>query len=189
MKWLSDMSKNAIRKRILSQRDALSPLEIASLSQQIAAEFLSSAVYAAASTLALYCSIRSEVVTSGIFAAAVEAGKCVLYPRTVGTTLEFVAVETLESLVASRFGICEPTSGEKLPLSKIDLLVLPGVAFDKQGIRLGYGLGCYDRALAAEGRPTLVGLAYDFQVVASLPREKHDIPVDIVVTERKILST
>jgi 5-formyltetrahydrofolate cyclo-ligase len=181
------MSKNAIRKRILSRRDALSALEIASLSQEVAAQFLSSAVYAAASTLALYCSIRSEVATSGLFAAAVQAGKRVLYPRTVGATLEFVVVESLEALEESRFGICEPRSGEAFPLAAIDLLVLPGVAFDEKGIRLGYGLGCYDRALAAVGRPTLVGLAYDFQVVASLPREAHDIPVDIVVTERKVL--
>jgi 5-formyltetrahydrofolate cyclo-ligase len=182
------MSKNAIRKRILSRRDALSPLEIAALSQEVAAQFLASAVYTAASTLALYCSIRSEVATAGIFTAALQAGKRLLYPRTVGTTLEFVAVETLAALSACRFGICEPQSGEAFPLAKIDLLVLPGVAFDEKGIRLGYGLGCYDRALAAVGRPTLVGLAYDFQVVAALPREEHDIPVDFVVTERKILS-
>jgi 5-formyltetrahydrofolate cyclo-ligase len=182
------MSKNAIRKRILSRRDALSTLAISSLSQEVAGQFLASAAYAAASTLALYCSIRSEVATSDIFAAAQLAGKRVLYPRTVGTTLEFIAVETLEMLEASRFGICEPRSGAAVPLAKIDLLVLPGVAFDEKGIRLGYGLGCYDRALAVIGRPTLVGLAYDFQVVASLPREEHDIPVDIIVTEKKILS-
>lgn len=182
------MSKNAIRKRILSRRDALSAAEITSLSQEVAAQFLSSLPYAAASTLALYCSIRSEVATSGIFAAALRAGKRVLYPRTVGTTLEFVAVETLEALEESRFGICEPRSGEAFPLAAIDLIVLPGVAFDEKGIRLGYGLGCYDRALAEVGQPTLVGLAYDFQIVALLPREEHDIPVDFVVTERKILS-
>ena len=182
------MSKNAIRKRMLSRRDGLSALEIASLSWEVAAQFLSSATYAAASTLALYSSIRSEVATSGIFAAAVQAGKQVLYPRTVGTTLEFVKVETLEALESSRFGICEPRMGEAFPLTKVDLVVLPGVAFDEKGIRLGYGLGCYDRVFAAADRPTLVGLAYDFQVVASLPREEHDIPVDFVVTERKILS-
>jgi 5-formyltetrahydrofolate cyclo-ligase len=102
--------------------------------------------------------------------------------------VEFVAVETLAALQPSRFGICEPRSGEAVPLARIDLVVLPGVAFDKKGIRLGYGLGCYDRALAAIERPTLVGLAYDFQVVNALPREEHDIPVDMVVTERKILS-
>lgn len=182
------MSKNAIRKRILSRRDALSTPEIASLSQEVAAQFLASSAYAAATTLVLYCSIRSEVATAGIFTAALQAGKRVLYPRTVGTTLEFVAVETLETLEVSRFGICEPRSGEAVSLAKIDLIVLPGVAFDEKGIRLGYGLGCYDRALAAVERPTLVGLAYDFQVVAALPREEHDIPVDFVVTERTILS-
>lgn len=182
------MSKNAIRKRILSRRDALSPPEVASLSREVAGHFLASAPYAAASTLVLYSSIRSEVVTFGIFAAAVEVGKRVLYPRTVGTTLEFVAIESLEALKPSRFGICEPWSGEPIPLAEIDLLVLPGVAFDEQGIRLGYGLGCYDRSLAAVKRPTLVGLAYDFQVLPSLPRETHDVPVDFVVTETRILS-
>ncbi len=105
MKWSSDMSKNTIRKRILSRRDALSALEIASLSQEVTGQFLASPVYAVASTLALYCSIRSEVVTSGIFSAALQDGKRILYPRTVGSTLEFVAVESLKELEASRFGI------------------------------------------------------------------------------------
>jgi 5-formyltetrahydrofolate cyclo-ligase len=182
------LSKNAIRKRILARRDALTPTEVVSLSQEVAGHFLTSVTYAAASTLVLYSSIRSEVATFEIFAAAAEVGKRVLYPRTVGTTLEFVAIESLEALAASRFGICEPRSGEAIPLAEIDLLVLPGVAFDEQGIRLGYGLGCYDRALAAVERPTLVGLAYDFQLVPSLPREPHDVPVDFVVTETRILS-
>lgn len=181
------MSKNAIRKRILSRRDALSVHEIASLSTEVASRFLASASFTAAATLALYCSIRSEVATVEIFSAAIRAGKRVLYPRTVGTTLEFVVVESQEALVASRFGIHEP-SGEAVPLAEIDLILLPGVAFDPTGIRLGYGMGCYDRALAVACRPTLAGLAYDFQIVPSLPREEHDIPVDIVVTERQILS-
>ncbi|MBE0504642.1 MAG: 5-formyltetrahydrofolate cyclo-ligase [Desulfuromonadales bacterium] len=182
------MSKNAIRKRILSRRDALSPSEVTLLSRDVAGHFLSSDPYAAAATLVLYSSIRSEVATFEIFAAAVKAGKRILYPRTVGTTLEFVAIESLEALTASRFGIFEPRAGAPIPLAEIDLLVLPGVAFDAQGIRLGYGLGCYDRALAARLRPTLIGLAYDFQVVSALPREVYDVPVDFVVTERRILS-
>lgn len=182
------MSKQAIRKRILNSRDALSLAAIASLSEEITARFLASDSFIAATSLALYSAIRSEVATAGIFVAAQRAGKRVLYPRTAGETLEFVVVESLDTLVASRFGICEPQSGELLPLSEIDLIVLPGVAFDQRGIRLGYGMGCYDRALAEQIGPTLVGLAYDFQVVPALPREEHDIPVHIVVTERKILS-
>lgn len=182
------MSKNAIRKRILSRRDALSPAAIASLSEEVADRLLATDSYAAATTLALYCAIRSEVATAKIFAAALQAGKLVLYPRTVGETLEFVAVESLEALDASRFGIFEPLFGTPVPLAQINLIVLPGVAFDEKGIRLGYGLGCYDRVLAAPTRPTLVGLAYDFQVVPTLPREEHDIPVNFIVTERKILS-
>ena len=182
------MSKNAIRKRILSRRDALSPADIAVLSAEVTTRFLASDAFNATATLALYCAIRSEVETSEVFAAAIRAGKRVLYPRTVGDTLEFVVVESLEALVASRYGIYEPQQGESVPLAEIDLIVLPGVAFDQKGIRLGYGMGCYDRALAIPVSPTLVGLAYDFQIVPSLPREEHDIPVHVVVTERKILS-
>lgn len=182
------MSKDAIRKRILNCRDALSPLEIASLSEAVAAQFLASPAYSAAATVALYSSIRSEVVTSGIFAAACKSGRQLVYPRTVASVLEFVEVQSLDVLEETRFGILEPLRGEALPLSAIDLIVLPGVAFDVNGIRLGYGLGCYDRALAVKERPTLVGLAYDFQVMPSLPQEEHDIPVDLVVTERRILS-
>lgn len=182
------MSKSAIRKRILNRRNALSPAAIASLSAEITERFLATDAFAAVTTLALYCAIRSEVATAEIFAAALRAGKRVLYPRTVGETLEFVAVESLEALVASRFGIYEPLLGAAVPLAQIDLIVLPGVAFDQKGIRLGYGMGCYDRVLANPLRPTLVGLAYDFQIVPSLPWEEHDIPVNVVVTERKILS-
>lgn len=181
------MSKHSIRKRILSRRDALSLANIASLSEEIAARFLATDSFAAASTLALYSAIRSEVTTAKIFTAAIGAGKRVLYPRTVGETLEFVGVESLDALVSSRFGVYEPLSGASTPLAEIDLIVLPGVAFDQNGIRLGYGLGCYDRVLAESVPPTLVGLAYDFQIVPSLPREEHDIPVHIVVTERDLL--
>jgi 5-formyltetrahydrofolate cyclo-ligase len=182
------MSKNAIRKRILKCRDALSPAAVLSWSAEVTARFLSADAYADATTLALYCAIRSEVRTAEIFTAAQQAGKRLLYPRTVGSSLEFVVVENLQMLVAGRFGIHEPLSGAILPLEEIDLMVLPGVAFDQKGIRLGYGLGCYDRVLAPPTRPTLVGLAYDFQIVPSLPQEEHDIPVDFVVTEGKILS-
>lgn len=182
------MSKSAIRQRILSRRDALPEAEISRLSREIAMRFLAMRAYIEASTVALYSDIRSEVMTTDLFAAAIQAGKRVLYPRTIGSALEFVAVEDLETLVASRFGVREPSAGEVIPLSQIDLIVLPGVAFDAVGIRLGYGLGCYDRALAERGRSILAGLAFDFQVVPSLPREEHDIPVDIVVTEREILS-
>lgn len=182
------MSKHTIRKRVLNQRDELSLNEIASFSEQIGARFLATTAFSAAMTLVLYSAIRSEVATVGIFAAALQAGKRVLYPRTVGETLEFVAVTDLDSLVAGRFGICEPLCGPVVPLAQIDLIVLPGVAFDQSGIRLGYGLGCYDRTLTEQSMPTLVGLAYDFQVISSLPRERHDVPVDFIVTERRVLT-
>lgn len=182
------MSKSKIRQEILLRRDALSPLEVEFLSAAVVTQFLASTVYSAASTLALYSSHRSEVATSGIFAAAVQDGKRILYPRTVGAVLEFIAVESQDALKEGRFGIREPEQGEAFPLSEIDLIVLPGVAFDLDGLRLGYGLGCYDRALAAGGGATLVGLAYDFQIVPSLPREDHDVPVNFVVSERGILS-
>lgn len=181
------MPKSSIRRAMLTRRDAMLPAAVAALSETIAVRLAALDAFTSAATVALYRSARSEVATAEIFAVAQSAGKRVVYPRMHGDTLEFVAVEDPATMTAGRYGIFEPACGPVLPLSSVDLVVLPGVAFDRRGIRLGYGKGCYDRALAVAAWPTLVGLAYDFQLVETLPAEGHDIPVDIIVTEKETL--
>ena len=91
----------------------------------------------------------------------------------------------MRQFVPGRFGIPEPEGGSPVSLSELDLMVVPGVGFDLHGHRLGYGRGYYDRVLAGESRrPTLVGLCFEQQVVDRLPRDPHDVCVDLLITEQ-----
>lgn len=175
------MHKTRLRNELLLRRAALTADAVAERGRQIQQRLLLSAVFAEAQTVALYLPIRGEVETALLAAAAAAAGKRVLYPRQHDCHLEFAPAGA--GLRPGRYGIPEPT-GAAVALAEIDLIALPGVAFDRRGIRLGYGKGCYDRTLAGEeSLPLLVGLAYAFQLVERLPADNHDVPVDRIVTE------
>ena len=93
-----------------------------------------------------------------------------------------------DSLIPSgRFGILEPIELAKITYKSIDMVLVPGVIFDKNGYRLGYGLGYYDRFLNKLPKAVKVGLCFDFQVMDKVPREEHDIPVDYIVTDKEII--
>ncbi len=114
-------------------------------------------------------------------------GKILLLPKTVSHHIIPVEVKTLENLKEGKFGIPEP-EGKPVEISKIDVVIVPAIAFDKEGHRLGYGKGYYDRFLE-KFKGTKIGVAYDFQIVDNLPKEQHDIPVDIIVTPTQIIQS
>jgi 5-formyltetrahydrofolate cyclo-ligase len=143
--------------------------------------------FEAASTLALYCPTRNEVFTEEIFACARRDGKRVVYPRVREAHLEFVVAADPQALLPGAFGILEPAGDDLVPISGLDLIVVPGVAFDREGHRLGYGKGFYDRALRHAAGAVLVGLCFDFQLVDALPAEAHDVRMDMVVTDERML--
>lgn len=151
--------------------------------------FLESVVFKTARVLALYSPVHNEVVTAGIAAAALKAGKKICYPRVDGRLLQFGEVSSPEELQSGQYGIPEPVvAADNLNLA-IDVVLVPGVAFDHQGHRLGYGHGFYDRFLMTVAADTLaVGLCYDFQICDKLPREPHDQRLDWLVTESSIIS-
>ena len=184
------MPKRSIRETLLQQRRHLSLDTCLAKSLQAQARLMTSKEFTAAAIIALYQPVFNEVFTEAIFHGSRQAGKVVVYPRVRGTALEFVRVDELAGLVPGRFGILEPVGTELVAVAAIDLMVVPGVAFDLGGHRLGYGKGFYDRALHAQPlRGVLVGLAFDFQIVPELPAEGHDIPMDLLVTEERIIQT
>jgi len=184
------MPKRSIRETLLKQRRHLSLDTCLTKSLQAQARLMTSKEFTAAAIIALYQPVFNEVFTEAIFHGSRQAGKVVVYPRVRGTALEFVRVDELAGLVPGRFGILEPVGTELVAVAAIDLMVVPGVAFDLGGHRLGYGKGFYDRALHAQPlRGVLVGLAFDFQIVPELPAEGHDIPMDLLVTEERIIQT
>ena len=103
--------------------------------------------------------------------------------------MQFVEVDDLAALSKGAFGLLEPKGGLTASVADLDLMVVPGVAFDRTGHRLGYGKGFYDRELHATGfSGVLIGFCFEFQLLDRLPAESHDVPVDYIVTEQGLFS-
>ncbi|BCA79171.1 5-formyltetrahydrofolate cyclo-ligase [Desulfuromonas sp. AOP6] len=183
------MPKHSIRERMLAERRHLAPATCFSRSLLAQRRLLQTPEFQSARTVGLYSPIMNEVFTETLFEVARDQGKQILYPRVGKDLLEFVVVEDRKELVHGRFGVLEPIGQVVLVAADIDFLVIPGLAFDLSGFRLGYGKGCYDRALAQRaGRGVLAGLCFDFQVLAQLPTELHDIRLDLVLTESRTIN-
>lgn len=180
--------KRDIRSIMLSRRSSLSSGEVDSLSRQIAENLLASSHFKDTETIALYRSIKNEVKTEGIFKSAKELGKEVYFPRVEGFFLEFLKVDSLNELRPGKFGVLEPSRNSAgIGAGDIGLVIIPGVAFDLSGGRLGYGEGYYDRALTEVDLEKRIGLAYDFQVLNRVPTGDEDKGVGLVVTESGVI--
>lgn len=181
------MPKRAHRAAILARRRDLRKAQVVALSLALQQRFLELPEYHGAGTLALYAPIHHEVETAAVAAAALAAGKTLLYPAVVGTELKFCRVGALTELAPGKYGIPEP-GGEGCDPAQADLIVVPGVAFDLCGRRIGYGKGYYDRALhRLEGSGKLVAFCYDFQLLQEIAGEPHDVTMDLVVTESRVV--
>lgn len=137
--------------------------------------------------IALYVPIRNEVETDDLYRLSLRAGKRVLYPAVSDKTLVFRQVDDVSDLRQGAFGIMEPkNSCRAVDPAEADLIVVPGVAFDMSGRRIGYGKGYYDSALhSLEGMGKLLGICFDFQLVEEIVSEPHDVLMDGVVTEHR----
>ncbi len=143
-----------------------------------------------ARTVALYAPLGAEMDTAAIASRALAEGKKVAFPRTVPGRRQLVFANCrTEDLITGPLGAREPPSGAPVvPIRSIDLVVVPGVAFDGSGRRLGRGGGYYDATLAELPRSAArVGLAFEAQIVPAVPAEPHDALLDMVVTERRVI--
>ncbi len=183
------MPKNVLREALLAQRAALSRDEWLQASCAAQQRLLGMPLFSKADCIALYAPIRHELDTALLFHAACAQGKHLLYPQVSGDLLVFRQVRVESDFVLGSFGVLEPRSD--LPAVSVEaaqLIVVPGVAFDCQGYRIGFGKGFYDRALACCDRQIdLVGFCHDFQVVASVPAEAHDVRMKYVVTDARCI--
>lgn len=179
--------KKAIRKEALAKRNALQSDEIIAAGISVLKDILPLEQYQKAETLMLYMDFRNEVPTGPLIAHAISVGKKLVLPLT-DENFNIVPYEVLpeagsieKSLKISSFGIFEPNPEicrEADPKS-IDMVIVPGVAFDWKGNRLGYGRGCYDRFLPLLRQEAFkLGLAHQVQLVQSLPADPSDIPMD-----------
>ncbi|OFW62980.1 MAG: 5-formyltetrahydrofolate cyclo-ligase [Actinobacteria bacterium RBG_13_63_9] len=193
----SALAKARIRREAYAQRNALPAERRAAWSAKIRERVLLLQAWRHAQVIGLYASFRGEVDTMPLVEEALAGGKRIAFPRadTTRTTLSFYRVQCVAELSRGAYGILEPSEDalRHVSIEEFDLLFVPGLAFDPQGQRLGFGGGYYDRVLAeraqvrlragARGGPIAVGLAFECQVRRDLPVAPHDRPVDALVTE------
>ena len=184
--------KQELRARALRKRRSIDPEELAALSSRVEAHLLSMKEYKGATLVISYCAMDDEVQTRPIIERALADGKrvAVIITDVPSKTLSFSEIKSFEDdLAPGAFGIREPKPGLVRPvsISQADIVLVPLVAWDEKGRRLGYGAGYFDRALAGATRITKVGLALESQRLAKIPESMYDVPLDIIVTERRVL--
>ena len=181
--------KQTIRESLLPQRDALTADEVATASAAIRERLVASPYYPEAGCVNCYVSFGREVDTHHLINRALGDGKRVSVPLCQeGRQLIHREIRSLDDLSPSRFGLLEPTNPDlpEVDPLQFDLVLIPGLAFDLSGNRIGFGAGYYDGFLSRISSPK-VALAYDFQVLDTIPTEPHDIPLDAIITQSRIL--
>jgi 5-formyltetrahydrofolate cyclo-ligase len=179
--------KAALRRRMAARRSAMPGASAARTGRAIAARLVNEAELARCRRLALYAATQGEPPMEALAEWAALRGIETLWPRIAGTGLEFAPCAA-GALVRGRFGIPAPPDERRaVPLAAGDVIVLPALALDAAGRRLGRGGGHYDRALAALSGPVLVGVGYDWQLVGEVPAGPEDRRVDMVATETHLL--
>jgi 5-formyltetrahydrofolate cyclo-ligase len=187
--------KAALRTEARSRRDRFAADDRGRASRAIEARLAALPELRAAEVVHCYIGIGSEVATEELIRALFQRGQRVVAPRVApGGVLEHLEMTDLDALVPGPMGLREPNAATapRVELREVDVMLVPGLAFDATGYRLGYGGGYYDRAitaLSAHHHATTVGLAFEAQLVDDVPREEHDQPVHLIVTETRTIVT
>jgi 5-formyltetrahydrofolate cyclo-ligase len=184
--------REGLRRTLRDQRAALADAVVRASSAELCAAIGALPAFGRARCVGLYAPVRGEIDPTPLRDLLHDRGATVAYPRVVSSVpplLAFCQVAPGEPLAAGRFGISEPSAAAALGDDDLDLIFVPGVAFARDGHRLGFGHGYYDLALAARPRALRVGLCHDFQLVDHLPPRPGDEPVDLVQTPRAHVTT
>lgn len=182
-------NKKTIRKRIMALRSSLTQLDVMRCSRAVIDRVFESAEYQNATAIYIYFETEKEISTHAIMKRAWKDGKKVAVPLCIGEHMEFIYIDSLDSVMPGFKGILEPFEGEVARDDEV-LMIMPGLAYDRSFNRIGYGGGFYDRYLNEhEGVSfTLMALGYDFQIVEEdIGVLSHDVPVDIIVTPKTIM--
>lgn len=179
--------KQALRIKMREKRKSLSPTLYAKKSFEIQEKLQALPKWREAGRILVYVSNPEEVDTHVLIQNALEKNRKVFVPKATGKTLAICPLYDWENLKPGNFGILEPceTLEEAYPES-MDLIIVPGIAFDSRGNRIGYGGGFYDKLLKRT-RGFKVGLAFSEQMQEELPIESHDVPLDLIITDESII--
>lgn len=192
---MHNLTKKELRKQILQLRDTLTNEERREKSQKITNYIINHREFRSADRVLLFASYKSEVDTTAIMEYALESGKPVYFPKIQDNEMEFYRIFSEEELYEGYKGIREPKPQEEIRFEPVEgeniLILMPGVVFDLEGNRIGYGGGFYDRFLARIKNCMdicRVAFAFECQLVENgmIQPEQHDICIDYIVTENKI---
>lgn len=180
------MDKTALRRSIREKKRAMTQEQIISASADLGAQFAACALYKQAKTIYGYLPYNQEVRTVPMLEQALREGKQVAVPKVYGDEMKFICLTDLSQVDTGYAGIPEPIADAPVADDPTALVLMPGLAFDPQGHRIGYGGGFYDKFLAKEPNHPTVALCYGFQMLDALETQDHDIPVDLVLWSKEI---
>ena len=178
--------KQHLRTTFLALRKAMPMQEKIHASQTIITKLKKTKEYTRAKTVCTYVSLQDEVDTTALITDELTKNdKTIVVPKVTGLVLHLYVIHTWSDLTAGVFGLLEPkTTCEEMAPENIDLFIVPGLIFDTNGNRIGYGKGYYDKLLIHSSVPK-IALAYDLQVTTAVPHEVADIPVTMCITEKQ----
>ena len=175
------MNKQELRKQIRARKRAMTEEQIVRKSEALGELFARSEAYKNAKSIYGYLPYNQEVRTVAMLEQAIRDGKRVAVPKCYGDEMRFIWMDDLSKVEKGYANIPEPIADGPVADDKTALVLMPGLAFDPQGHRCGYGGGFYDKFLAAEPDHPTLALCYDFQMLPHLETEDHDIPVNYVI--------
>jgi len=184
------LSKNEIRQTYLQARRAMPRELIVEKSRRVEENLVAQKEYLEAKSVAGYVAREDEVQTVPILERVIAGGKKMVVPRVdpVSDQLQFFEIRGTRELAPGRFGILEPKgTGAPVPLDETDIVLVPLIAWDGRGYRVGYGKGYFDRALSTRGSSAAIGLAFESQAVPRVPDSGSDVPLNLVVTENRVV--
>jgi len=187
--------KKILRKEILTKRNNIDVVEKEEMDKKILNKFYESKYYRESKNIFIYISYDSEINTKEIINKSLIDKKKIYVPRTEFKTrlMDAVEITSLENLIESEYGILEPSIYEPyIEPNELDLIVVPGVGFDRNGGRMGYGAGFYDRYFKKISKDKMqkivkLALAYDFQILEDVPMNEQDVPVNYIITEKEFI--
>ncbi|HBY56373.1 MAG TPA: 5-formyltetrahydrofolate cyclo-ligase [Candidatus Atribacteria bacterium] len=189
------MNKAEIRNNILKKRLSLSPEEIKNKSHKIFLNLVKTPEFLNSSDIMFYVSTKSEVQTEEMIKSSIMMGKNIFVPIILSDSINLVPSRLIDfdrELAKGKKGIFEPKEEYRrlFPAKDLDLIILPGVAFDTEGNRIGRGLGYYDNFLKGVNPSTnTIALAFEIQIVEKIPTNEKDVPVNKIITEKRIINS
>lgn len=175
------MDKKELRNIIRQKKKAMTDQEIQQRSEKLGLLFRESDAYKKAESIYFYLPYNQEVRTVPMVLQALKDGKKVAVPKVYGEEMKFISIDSMEGIAEGYMGIPEPIADGPVAEDPRALILMPGLAFDREGHRIGYGGGFYDKFLSREPEHPTVALCYEFQMLPHVETEEFDIPVDLVL--------